>query len=299
MNHRADRKGCREMVYALLFFCIALLLFILLMEEKMIYFPARHPEGFREVPPPDRLATTEEPGMEDCAFLSEDGIRLHGWLLTPPLSPTSAPSTEEMVLLWFHGNAGNLAHRYPMAEDLLRIPVRVFLVDYRGYGKSEGKPSEKGLYRDAAAAWRYLTEERRISPSRIILFGKSLGSAPAVDLAARVEPAGLIVQSGFTSAPDMARTLIPFWPSFLLRTKMNSEKKIRSVSCPKLFIHSPADEVVPYRLGKRLYEAAPEPKRFYEIPGAPHNETWLVGGEAYLDVLRDFIVRAAPPRSSS
>ena len=120
------------------------------------------------------------------------------------------PVSSDMVLLWFHGNAGNITHRLDMIRGLMELPVQVFIMDYRGYGKSEGSPSERGMYLDARAAWDYLTVERRIPANRIIIFGKSLGSAPAVDLASKVEAAGLIVQSGFTSAADMAATIFRF-----------------------------------------------------------------------------------------
>jgi fermentation-respiration switch protein FrsA (DUF1100 family) len=169
------------------------------------------------------------------------------------------------------------------------LPAQVFIVDYRGYGKSEGKPNERGLYLDAQASWDYLVGERRVTADRIVIFGKSLGGVPAIDLATRVEAAGLIVQSSFTSAADMAVTLVPFLPRALLRARMDSLEKIRQVHCPKLFIHSRADEVVPYKLGYRLFEAAPEPKEFYEVKGSPHNSTYVVGGEQYLAALRRFI----------
>jgi hypothetical protein len=198
-----------------------------------------------------------------------------------------------MVFLFFHGNAGNITDRYDMILRLMTLPVRVFIIDYRGYGKSEGRPSEGGLYLDAKAAWHYLVSKRVVDPSQIILFGKSLGGAVAIDLATHVEAAGLIVQSSFTSIPDMAKRLIPILPKFLIRTRMDSVSKIARVSCPKLFIHSPADEIVPYALGRRLFQTAAEPKAFYDVSGAPHNETYRVGGEAYLDVLRRFVQTCA------
>src|SRR6185369_17276293 len=140
-----------------------------------------------------------------------------------------------------------------------------FIIDYRGYGRSEGKPTEQGLYLDARAAWDYLTTERGVPSQRVIIFGKSLGGAPAIDLASHLEPGGLIVQSSFTSAADMAAVVMPLLPRVFLHTKMDSVTKISRVHCPKLFIHSRADEVVPFELGHRLYQVAPEPKLFYEV----------------------------------
>ena len=169
------------------------------------------------------------------------------------------------------------------------LPAEVLIFDYRGYGRSEGKPSEKGLYSDARAAWRYLEVERSVAPERVVLFGRSLGAGVAVDLASHVEPAGLVVESGFSSIPAMARHHYPFIPRFLVRSRMDSLTKIQTISCPKLFVHSRADEVAPFALGYALYEAAPEPKKFYEVEGAGHNETSLVGGRAYFAALAEFI----------
>ncbi len=176
------------------------------------------------------------------------------------------------------------------------LPVNVFIVDYRGYGKSEGKPSEQGLYLDARAAWDYLVNDRRVAPRDIVILGKSLGGAPAIDLASQVEPGGLIVQSSFTSAADMAATILPFLPRLFLHTRMDSISKITRVHCPKLFIHSRADEVVPFELGRRLFEAAPDPKEFYEVIGSPHNSTYIVGGKAYFEAVRRFLEKCAPRR---
>jgi len=256
---------------------------LMLMEDRFIYFPTRLPPGWSAAASgllPRGLSA------EECSFPSGDGPRLHGlWCR----SADGPHDPEGKLLLWFHGNAGNLADRLDMVGDLCRLPVTIFIVDYRGYGLSEGKPSEEGLYLDAQAAWDYLTTVRRVPPERIVLFGKSLGGAVAVDLATKVRPAGLIVQSAFTSVPDMAAVAMPFIPRILVRTKLNSLENIKSIQCPKLFIHSPADEVVPYEMGRCLFEAAPEPKEFYEVSGSGHNETWLVGGDSYLDRLRSFM----------
>ena len=265
-------------------------------EDKLIYFPERHPLGMWDVARVQARDGQVVPKIEDSWFSAEDGVRLHGWFCVPHRMEGGAavPLSAERVLLFFHGNAGNITYRYDMIRMLMAVPVDLLIIDYRGYGRSEGRPSEEGLYRDARAAWDHLVRERQIPPDRIVLLGKSLGGAVAIDLASHVRPAGLIVQSSFTSVPEMASSLIPFFPRFLLRTKMDSISKIREVACPKLFIHSPADEIVPYRLGRRLFEAASEPKRFYEVPGAPHNETYLVGGEAYLHAIRTFIRSCAP-----
>jgi fermentation-respiration switch protein FrsA (DUF1100 family) len=262
-----------------------------LLEEKLIYFPEKHPGGLWGVEMAPGRAGEPFPRVEECWFPAEDGVRLHGWFCTPYRTRCDAQDSvpTDWVLLWFHGNAGNITHRYDMILTLMRLPARVFIVDYRGYGKSEGTPSEEGLYRDGKGAWDYLVGERKIPARQIVLFGKSLGGAVAVDLATRVSPGGLIVQSSFTSIPDMARSLIPFFPRFLLRHRMESIEKIPRVSCPKLFVHSPSDEIVPYEQGRRLYEAASQPKHFHTVEGASHNDTYLVGGESYLVALRRFL----------
>jgi hypothetical protein len=283
--HSNKRIGWRA-ARVFLMFCIAISLIMVLFEDKFIYIPAKYPEGLWDLAGSDSRGGESAFRIEDCYFTAADGVKLHGWYCTPP-PPKDAET--EAVLLWFHGNAGNITYRYGMLAMLMKLPVSIFIVDYRGYGKSEGSPSEAGLYLDATAAWDYLVNDRRVPPDRIIIFGKSLGGAIAVDLATRVQPAGLIIQSSFTSVSDVAETIIPLLPRVLLRTKMDSINKVGRVRCPKLFIHSRADEVIPFRLGRHLYEAAPEPKRFYEVPGAPHNSTYIVGGKAYLDTLGEFV----------
>jgi fermentation-respiration switch protein FrsA (DUF1100 family) len=263
--------------------CATIAVAVVFLEESMIYYPTRYPDGFWDT---GRLSEGFSGTVEDHYFTTEDGFRLHGWWSRPG---SDEFGTGQMVLLWFHGNAGNLSHRADLMLRLSRLPAQVFIVDYRGYGRSEGRPSEQGLYRDGIAAWRYLVDQRGVRPSQIIIFGKSLGGAVAVDLATRVKPAGLIVESSFSSVRDMAAHHFPIVPRVFLRTRMDSINKIRSVKVPKLHIHSPADEVVPYKLGKRLYEAAPSPKRFHEVEGAGHNETYIVGGGSYLEAIKSFV----------
>ena len=266
-------------------------IFVMVFEDKLIYFPSKYPDGFWEV---NDIAAREGeviPKVEDCFFETTDGVRLHGWYCAPhrKAGGSLVPVESQMVLLWFHGNAGNITYRYEMIRKMMELPAQVFIIDYRGYGKSGGHPTEQGLYLDARAAWDYLTNGRGVPAQRIIVFGKSLGGAPAIDLASQVEPAGLIVQSSFSSAGDMAAVVLPFLPRVLLHTKMDSVSKLDRVRCQKLFIHSRADEVVPYELGRRLYEAAREPKQFYEVQGAPHNSTDIVGGKQYFEALRNFV----------
>jgi fermentation-respiration switch protein FrsA (DUF1100 family) len=286
----------RRVARIMILLCGGLILIIMALEDSFIYFPSKYPEGFWDVESISAREGELVPKIEDCAFTATDGTRLHGWYCAPHRKTGDGlePVRSRMVLLWFHGNAGNISHRYEMIRMLMKIPVNIFIIDYRGYGKSQGEPSERGIYADARGAWDYLTGERGIAPERIIVFGKSLGGAAAVDLASKVKAAGLIVQSSFTSASDMAASILPVYPRFFLKTKMDSKRKIAGVDCPKLFIHSRADEVVPFELGRRLFEAAPEPKLFYEVERAPHNSTYVVGGKDYLQALRSFINSCAP-----
>ena len=259
-----------------------MILLMALFERSLIFFPTRYPDGLW-----DTEAAARGTGcvIDDHFFSARDGTRLHGWWCRRLES-----SPDDPVLLFFHGNAGNLSHRAELLIELAsRTPASVFVVGYRGYGRSDGRPNETGLFLDARAAWTHLTNEMGVGTDRIIIFGKSLGGAVAVDLALEAPAAGLIVESSFTSIPDMARAHYPFVPKFLVRTQMNSVVKVPMISIPKLFIHSQSDQVVPYRLGRELFDAAAEPKRFHEVVGASHNETWLVGGKAYFEALSQFI----------
>ncbi|MCP4898335.1 MAG: alpha/beta hydrolase [bacterium] len=255
-------------------------------EGSLIYYPTRHPDGFW-----DTQALAQQSGfdIDDCYFEAEDGVKTHGWLCRPKQNEGS----QLPVLLWFHGNAGNLSHRADLMIAYASQGVEVLLVDYRGYGRSEGRPSEKGLYRDARAAWDFLTVERGIEPRQIIVFGESLGGAVAVQLASGVKPAGLLLVSTFTSVSDMAARHFPFVPRFLIRTKMNSESVITQIHCPKLVIHGSEDEIVPFKLGRELFDAATEPKRFIEVQRAHHNDLWMIGGQSILDEMGRFLHECA------
>lgn len=258
----------------------------MLFENSMIFFPAP------DLAPVQSGGTVAGCRFTDHVFPTEDGLSLHSrWFC--PIPSSGADPAGRKVVLFFHGNAGNLSGRTELMVRIAALGVEVLIIDYRGYGHSEGRPSEGGVYRDARAAWRFLTEARQVAADRIVLFGKSLGGAAAIDLASRVEPAGLIVQSSFTSVPDMAARYYPFVPRFAVRTKMDSLAKIPSIGCPKLFIYSTDDEIVPYEMGTQLFDAAKQPKTFYQIVGAGHNETLAVGGARYLEAIRGFLKNLA------
>ncbi len=245
----------------------------LLFEKRLIYFPIR-----------DHEVTPTALGLahEDVRLTTEDGVRLHAWYL--PVRQA------RWVTLVSHGNAGNISHRLDRALLLqARLQSSVLLYDYRGYGASEGSPDEAGTYRDARAAYLYLSEEKQIPPDRIVLFGESLGSAVSLELALAYPAAALVLEAPFTSVPDMARTTIfaPLAP--LVRTRYENLAKIPRLRMPLLVLQGDRDEVVPFAQGRRLFDAAPEPKRHFAIPGAGHNDTYLVGGEAYWRVVSEFL----------
>ena len=276
----------------------------MIFEARFIYFPYKFPEGDWSPFDPAAGERGIEPRVEDCELTAEDGVKLHGWycsMVVPGAGEATGDATGKdaagtesparPVMLFLHGNAGNITHRRIAIESFVRAGVDVFIFDYRGYGRSEGSASEEGVYRDAAAAWRYLTDERTIAPDRIVLFGRSLGAAVAIELATQEgeQSAGVVIESAFTSIRDMAPPVI----GRLLRTKMDSINKVASIHMPKLFVHSNGDEIIPYRQGRRLYERAAAPKDFYTIQGAGHNDTDIIGGAAYYEAVCQFVFKCA------
>jgi hypothetical protein len=248
-------------------------------ENQLIYFPPRYPDGF---PPPQIL----EREVEDVWLLTADGIKINAFYRSNPAS--------KQVLLWFHGNAENIGYDLEHLRALAKIGVNILAVDYRGYGKSEGKPDEAGVYMDADAAYDYLIKQRHFRAEDIIIYGHSLGGAVAVNLASRRPCGGLIIQSSFTSARAMARRmfLIPLI-EYAAKSRFDSQQKIRQVHAPILVAHGTRDEVVPFAMGQQLFAVAPEPKRFYPIEGVGHNNLMEVGGERYLAFLQRFVVDSA------
>ncbi|MBW2295353.1 MAG: alpha/beta hydrolase [Deltaproteobacteria bacterium] len=222
-------------------------------------------------------------------YLDSDGIRIHGFYL-----PTTRPRENARAILFLHGNAGNASHRLPNAAELTRLGIDVLLIDYRGYGMSEGTPSESGAYADARAGLSHLIEVRGIPEQRIVLFGRSLGATVAVNLARNRELAGVILESAFTSAADVVRGMMGAPMAYLVRGRFDSANKIGQIRAPLLFFHGDHDEIIDYALGRRLFELAPEPKQFETIPGAGHNDTIDVGGRPYFSRIGQFIDEVAP-----
>lgn len=220
---------------------------------------------------------------EDVTLLTEDGVTLHAWWLPQ--------SQARGTLLFFHGNAGNISHRLDSLQIFAALGLNVLILDYRGYGQSEGRPSEQGTYLDAKAAWRHLTEERNIPAAEIVVFGRSLGAAVSAWLAARTPAAGLILESGFTSAPELAAQLYPFIPArHLVRFDYDARAQLANVTNPVLIIHSRDDEIIPFSHGQALYAAAPVAHELLVLRGG-HNDGFLVSRSEYLRGLQDYLAR--------
>ena len=248
-------------------------LVIMWREDDFIYYPER-----------EWAVRPEHYGLaaQDLYVQTQDLENLHAWFIRAP--------SEKAALLFFHGNAGNISHRIGKISPLIAAGASVLLLDYRGYGKSSGHPSEEGLYRDAEAAYQELTVRQKIEPSKIFLFGESIGGAVAIDLAAQHPCAGVILEGTFSSVKDMAAILMPFLPMhFILKSKYDSISKIVGIKSPLLFIHGTDDEIVPYSQGQKLFAAATSPKEFYSIPGAGHNDTYVRAGKTYFEKIIRFI----------
>jgi fermentation-respiration switch protein FrsA (DUF1100 family) len=249
-----------------------------LLQGRLLYFPVRALAGD---PASVGLA------FEDLRLTTADGVEIHGWFV--PAGP------DDPVVLFFHGNAENISHRLKYLRALHDLGLGMLMIDYRGYGLSGGRPTEAGTYRDAAAAWRYLREDRGIPAARIVLLGYSLGGAVAAELASWTRPGALVLESTFTSIPDIGAHHYPFLPVRLLtRFRYPTEDYLARVRCPVLIIHSPDDRIVPFSHGQALLAAAPEPKALLRLSGG-HNEGHFVSGDRYAEGLMGFLQEVLPP----
>jgi fermentation-respiration switch protein FrsA (DUF1100 family) len=233
--------------------------------------------------------TPEQTGLEyeEIFFATQDGLNLHGWFVPAAGNHGSA---DRQTWVWFHGNGGNIGHR---VEELTllhqRLNVNLFIFDYRGYGRSQGSPSEKGTYLDARAALQYLVERPGVDADQIVYFGRSLGAAVAVELAVARPPKGMVLVSPFSSVREMARMAVPFPAAGLLvRNHYPTIFRIRNVEAPVLVLHGDLDETIPIAQGRKLFEAANEPKTFRELTGAAHNDTYIAAPEAFFGALEQF-----------
>ncbi len=249
-------------------------------EWRFIFYPSPYPEGYWN---PPELGSK----IQEVTFDAPDGLKLNGWW---------APGNEtDRTLLWMHGNSGNITFRLQDLNLYMEMGLQVLLFDYRGYGKSEGTPSEEGLYQDAEAALSFLTEEIGVQEQDVILLGRSLGGAIATHLALQSDPGGLLLQSPFTSIRDMTGNALPV-PGVpqLMTIGLDSTERIQDVSTPVFIIHGSEDGVVPIQFGRRLYELAEEPKWFLEIEGAGHDYLSNVGGDTYRTAVKRFVLEGDP-----
>jgi hypothetical protein len=255
---------------------IVLMALLLLFERRFIFFPQF----------PGRLTGDWQPQglpVEDVWLTAEDGVKLHAWWIPAPQA--------EVTLLAFHGNAANLPNRAEIYDLLRSAPANVLAVEYRGYGRSEGSPSEAGIYRDARAGYEYLTRQRGIAPGRIVAYGASLGSTVAAHLAAEREVGGVILEAPFPSTAAVARRVYWFLPGLglLARTKLDTAAALARVHAPLLVLHCTRDPVISFSFGEELFRRAHEPKRFVSIEAACHEDASLAAPDEYLRALREFI----------
>jgi len=212
-------------------------------------------------------------GYEKIVFTNDNETKLTGWFIPA--------ENAELTILFCHGNGGNIAHRLDSINIFNELGLNCFIFDYSGYGQSQGKPSEQATYFDAQAAYDWLTKNKKVDPQNIIIFGRSLGGCIAANLASRVQPKSLILESSFTSYIDMGKKFYPYMPVKLFAAfNYNTLEYLRDVRCPVMIIHSRSDELIPFELGLKLYDAALEPKEFVEIFGT-HNDGFLYSGETY------------------
>jgi fermentation-respiration switch protein FrsA (DUF1100 family) len=250
------------------------------MQGHMLYLP--------EVPGRALTVTPADVGMEyqDVSINTADGVTLHGWFIE---------GRSSRVLLFFHGNAGNISHRLGSIRQFKDLGLSVLIVDYRGYGQSEGRASERGINRDADAAWRYLIEERGADAKDIIIFGRSLGASVASRLAAQHQPLALVVESSFTSVPDIAQDLYPWLPvRWLSRLNHATLEYIKEVRCPVLVVHSRDDEIIPFHHAETIFASANEPRTILAIRGT-HNDAFLRDERTYTQGFQKFLAGLTAP----
>lgn len=257
-----------------------LVIVVYLMQGRMLYLP--------DVPGRSLTMTPADAGMdyEEVFIETTDGVTLHGWFIA---------ARSDRVLLFFHGNAGNISHRLDSIRQFHSLGLSVLIIDYRGYGQSSGRTTEKGIYRDADAAWRFLTEDRGIAASDIVVFGRSLGASAAAQLAAQYQPLALILESSFTSVPEVAQELYPWLPArWLSRLNHATRDFVRDVNCPVLVVHSRDDEIIPFHHGEAIFASANEPRTLLALRGT-HNDAFLRDEATYIAGLRQFLAESGVP----
>jgi len=250
---------------------IFVLVYFRYIERRSLYFPMK-----------DIEFVPSEAGLdyEDLYLATSDGVKLNAWFIPAHDS--------KYTLLFCHGNAGNISHRIEKILILNKLGLDVLIFDYRGYGRSKGRPSEQGLYRDVQAAYNYLVSKRNVLPRRIILYGESLGGAVAIDLASKNDVRAVITECTFSSTHDVARAVYPFLPAFFLSSKFDSASKIKGIAVPKLIIHSQNDEIIPFAQSVKLFSASQGPKKHLVLKGS-HNTCFLDSKDLYISGIREFL----------
>ncbi|MBI5664896.1 MAG: alpha/beta hydrolase [Nitrospirae bacterium] len=262
-----------KIIFLIVVSLIFLFFFIRFIEKKSLYYPLKEIE-----------ATPRDIGLdyEDLFITTRDDVLVSGWYI-PSQSPRG-------TFIFSHGNGGNISHRLEKIRMFHDLHVNVLIFDYRGYGMSKGSPSEEGLYLDVEAVYDYLVNEKKVPPQKIIGYGESLGGAVIIDLAGKHKLGGIILEGSFTSIQDMAKKYFPFVPSFIYKTSFNAMEKIGRVKSPTLHFHSTTDEIVPYDLGRKLFDSAPGPKEFVDLQGG-HNDSFLVSRDLFMEKIDGFISR--------
>jgi fermentation-respiration switch protein FrsA (DUF1100 family) len=263
------------LVVAGIYVFLAALLF--LFQNRMVFLA--------DLPGRTLEATPRDIGLayEEISIATSDGLQIHGWFVPAE----SAKAT----VLFLHGNAGNISHRLDSIRIFHELGLDTLIIDYRGYGQSEGKPGEQGTYLDAQAAWDYLVGHRGVAPEHIVIFGRSLGGAVASRLAVENTAGAVIIESCFSSALDMARRLYPFMPARLItRLKYPVRDHVSQINSPLLVVHSRNDEIIPFSMSQVIFEAAAEPKTMLELSG-DHNGGFLMNRGRYKAGLAEFLDR--------
>ncbi|MEN6384837.1 MAG: alpha/beta hydrolase [Phycisphaerales bacterium] len=271
-----DFSKYKHRIYGLLKSLVRIALGVYLILCLLLYFKQ---SSFTFYPTKDVLETPQDINLEyeDIQLKTSDKLTLSAWYIPA--------DNARYILLFCHGNGGNISHRLENINILNNLGISCLIFDYRGYGKSEGKPSEKGVYIDAQTAYDWLIKEKNLSPENIIIYGQSLGGSIAAHLASNVKAKSAIIESTFTSYVDMGKKFYPYLPVKLFaKFKFKTIEYIKKINYPVLIIHSREDELIPFEFGQQLYKAANEPKQFMEISGS-HNEGFLSSGQSYVNGL--------------
>ena len=261
-----------KILLIVIFSLVLFRIYFVYLEQRALYYPAKE-----IIDTPSRLGVS----YEEVSFRTSDGETLNGWYVPG--------KNAKVTILYCRGNAGNISHRVHRIAFFHEMGVNFFIFDYRGYGKSSGKPSEKGLYEDAAAAHNYLVSRKDIGKTKIVVYGKSLGGAVAAEVCLRRNVSALILESSLASVILQAQQLYPFLPmNFLITQKYDTIAKVKNVNIPKLISHGKSDKVISFKHGEALFEAAADPKQFLPFEGG-HNDDIYVTSSAYKKELQKFL----------